>query len=323
MATSKLAPISSPRGFLLRMASFLAIVGVVALVLHRQLTSAFLANPGLNGLILGMLALGILLAFRQVMRLVPEVLWANAALSGDADTKSPPHLLAPLARFLGEKPFSAPVAPAGLRMVLEKVASRIDESRDLCRYLTGLLIFLGLLGTFWGLVGTVGSIGEVIRSMQPGTDTTSLFEDLKAGLAAPIAGMSLAFTSSLFGLAGSLVLGFLDLQAGGAQNRFFGEVEDAMSTAAATASGPLAGLEGLPPDLRATLEKIAATADHSHARSTMVAVADLADGVQKLVSQMRSEQQLIREWVEAQAEQGRDIKAALDRLAERAKEPAE
>ncbi len=323
MATDAPSRLSSPRGFLVRMAAFLAVVALVALVLHRELASAFLANPGLNGLILGVLAFGALLAFRDVMRLGPEIFWANAALARERDAETPPRLLAPLAAFLGERPFSAPVSPTGLRMVLEPIASRLDETRDLCRYLAGLLIFLGLLGTFWGLVATLGSIGAVISSMQPGADTTRLFEDLKTGIAAPVAGMSLAFTSSLFGLAGSLVQGFLDLQAGAAQTRFLAELEDAMTSAAARSAGPLAGLEGLPPDLRASLEKIAATADHSHARATMVAVADLADGVQKLVGQMRSEQQLIREWVEAQAAEGRAIRAALDRLAEPEKEPAE
>ncbi len=323
MANTEPSRLSSPRGFLLRMAAFLIAVGVVALVLHRQLTSAFLANPGLNGLILCVLALGIVLAFRQVLGLIPEVRWSNAALALEPDGVEPPRLLAPLAAFLGESPFATPVSPTALRMVLEPVAGRLDEARDLCRYLAGLSIFLGLLGTFWGLVETVGSIAEVVGAMQPGTDSTRLFEDLKAGIAAPIGAMSLAFSSSLLGLAGSLVLSFLDLQAGAAQNRFLAELEEAMTAAAARASGPLAGLEALPPDLRASLEKIAAAADHSHARATMVAVADLADGVQKLVGQMRSEQQLIREWVEAQAEQGRDIRAALDRLSEGVKEPAE
>ncbi len=327
MAKDAPSPVSSPRGYLLQMAAFLVVVTLVASVLHRELTAAFLASPGINGIVLCVLALGILLAFRDVMRLFPEVGWANAVLAGRPDAEKPPRrlprLLAPLASFLGEKPFATAVSPTGLRLRLEPVANRLDESRDLRRYLCGLPIFLGLLGTFWGLVATLGAIGETIGSMQAGTDTARLFEDLKAGVAAPIAGMSLAFASSLFGLAGSLVLGFLDLRAGAAQARFLAELEDAVTAAAQRSSGPLAGLDSLPPDLRASLEKIAASADHSHARATMVAVADLADGVQKLVGQMRSEQQLIREWVEAQAVEGRETRAALDRLAEREKEPAE
>lgn len=323
MANDEPCRLTSLRPFLVRMLVFLAVSGVIALVLIRQIATAFMANPGLNGLILGVLALGIFLGLRQVLRLLPEIRWTNATLHQEQGAPEPPDLLAPLATLLGERPFSTPVPPTSLRGVLESIASRLDEARDISRYLTGLLVFLGLLGTFWGLVETVQSIGGVIASMRTGTDAAGLFDELKNGLSAPIAGMSLAFTSSLFGLAGSLILGFLDLQAAGAQNRFLAELEDALTAAALKASGPLAGLDGLPPDLRAALEKIAATADHSHARATMVAVADLADGVQKLVGQMRSEQQLIREWVEIQAEQGRETKAVLQRLVERTAEPAE
>jgi hypothetical protein len=144
-----------------------------------------------------------------------------------------------------------------------------------------------------------------------------MFDDLKNGLSAPIAGMSISFTSSLFGLAGSLVLGFLDLQAGHAQNRFFSELEDSLTATAAEAEGRpdfLPGFEGLPPELRAALDKIAASADQSQARATTIAVANLADGVQALVQHMRSEQQLIRNWAEREAEQKRELKIVLLRL---------
>lgn len=312
--------LSSPRIFLVRMLVFLVIALAIAAVLHRQIAHAFMANPGLNGLIFGVLGLGIVLGLRQVVRLFREVRWVNALLRREPGKAGPPVLLAPLATLLGAKPFVGPVAPSGLRGVLDSICTRLDEARDISRYLIGLLIFLGLLGTFWGLIETVGSIAGVIETMQTGTDTAGLFDDLKSGLAAPIAGMSLAFTSSLFGLAGSLVLGFLDLEAGQAQNRFFSELEDTLTAAALGAANGLPGLDGLPPDLRAALEKIAATADQSHARATMVAVADLADGVQKLVHHMRSEQQLIRGWVEAQADQARKLEAVLQRLADEAKE---
>jgi hypothetical protein len=318
MANDQFLRLSPPRIFLVRMLVFLAIAAGLAGLLHREILSAFLANPGLNGLILGVLALGIILALRQVFRLFREVRWVNVLLAGAPGRAKPPILLAPLSGFLGTKPFSGPVSPSGLRGVLDSIGARLDEARDISRYLTGLLVFLGLLGTFWGLIETVGSIGAVIKSMQGGPDTAGLFDELKSGLSAPIAGMSIAFTSSLFGLAGSLVLGFLDLEAGQAQNRFFGELEDSLIAAAhKTAAHGLAGLDGLPPDLRAALEKIAATADHSHARATMVAVADLADGVEKLVQNMRAEQQMIREWVESQAEQGRELRDVLRRLADK------
>jgi hypothetical protein len=182
------------------------------------------------------------------------------------------------------------------------------------RYLTGLLIFLGLLGTFWGLIETVGSIGGVIKNMSAGNDAGVMFEDLKNGLAQPLAGMSISFTSSLFGLAGSLILGFLDLQGGQAQNRFYTELEDALT--ANTAIGDLPVTRGeVGPDLRAALEKLSLGADQSHQRASSIAMANLADGIQALVQHMRAEQQQIRDWVEAQAEQNAEIKGLLRRLA--------
>ena len=196
------------------------------------------------------------------------------------------------------------------------------KSRDTARYLTGLLVFLGLLGTFWGLIETVGSIGGVIKSMQTGSDAGVMFDDLKNGLSAPIAGMSISFTSSLFGLAGSLVLGFLDLQAGQAQNRFFTELEDNLTAIPLPAvwSEIAPAHDGLPADFRVALDKIAAAVDQTQAKATSIAVANLADGVQSLVQHMRSEQQIIRDWVEAQAEQNREVKVALEQLAEGLKE---
>ncbi|MCB1540985.1 MAG: flagellar motor protein MotA, partial [Rhodoblastus sp.] len=170
-----------------------------------------------------------------------------------------------------------------------------------------------LLGTFWGLLETVGSIGDVIGAMKGGAESSVLFEDLKAGIAKPLAGMSLSFTASLFGLAGSLVLGFLDLQAGQAQNRFYVELEDRVSAAAA-ADASSAAAAALSPDLRATLERVSSASDSSGQRAASAAMANLADGVQALVKHMRAEQQMIRDWVEQQAAQNREIKKALERF---------
>ncbi len=317
MANDDLGRLSSPVIFLVRMLAFLILAGFCALILHRQIATAFLANPGLNGLIAGVLCFGIILGLRQVIRLFREVKWVNAHLRREAQRVKPPALLAPLARFFAAHPFAHGATTPGLRAILDSIGARLDEARDTARYLTGLLIFLGLLGTFWGLLETVGSIGGVIKSMQTGADAAVMFDDLKNGLSAPIAGMSISFTSSLFGLAGSLVLGFLDLQAGHAQNRFFSELEDSLTaTAAETEARPdsLPGSEGLPPELRAALDKIAASADQSQARATTIAVANLADGVQALVQHMRSEQQLIRNWAEREAEQKRELKIVLLRL---------
>src|SRR5579883_3497355 len=299
--------LSSPRIFLLRMVLFLILVGFVALILHKQIAIAFMANPGLNSLIFFVLAIGIVLALRQVIRLFREIRWVNALPEGFADKVKPPVLLAPMATLLGDRPAGTTISTTTLRTILDSIGTRLDEARDTGRYLTGLLIFLGLLGTFWGLLATVGSIGNVIKSLQTGNDAAVMFENLKNGLAAPLAGMSISFTSSLFGLAGSLVLGFLDLQAGHAQNRFYNELEDNLS---ASASDRV--YESASP---AAIESLATTADQSHVRATSIAMANLADGIQSLVQHMRSEQQLIRDWVEAQAEQNQEIKVVLKQIA--------
>ncbi len=313
--------LSSPRIFLVRMAVFLILTGFVALILYGQIARAFMANPPLNGLILGVLLVGIVLGLRQVFRLFPEIRWANGVNQPAAAASRPPVLLAPVATFLADRGAGGPptISTATLRAILDSVGTRLDESREIARYLTGLLIFLGLLGTFWGLLETVGSIAGVIRNMTAGNDSAVMFDDLKNGLAAPIAGMSVSFTSSLFGLAGSLVLGFLDLQAGQAQNRFYNQLEDKLS---AFAAAPVAetlppGPEtpALPADLRLALDRIALGTDQSGNRAATAAMANLAEGIQTLVQHMRGEQQLIRDWVEGQANQNREMRRLLERIA--------
>jgi len=317
MAADKVrTELSSPRIFLIRMGVFLALAGFIAFILHEQIQRAFMANPGLNGLILGVLAVGIVIAVATVGRLFREIAWVNAWGGPDAAKAQPPRLLAPMARLAGD---GGAISTITLRAILDSVATRLDESREILRYLTGLLIFLGLLGTFWGLLETVGSIGDVIGAMKGGAESSVLFEDLKAGIAKPLSGMSLSFTASLFGLAGSLVLGFLDLQAGQAQNRFYVELEDRVSAAAA-ADAPAETAASLSPDLRATLERMSTSADSSGQRAASTAMANLADGVQALVKHMRAEQQMIRDWVEQQAAQNREMKKTLDRLAQEREE---
>ena len=313
--------LSSPRIFLVRMAVFLILAGFVALILEEQIARAFMANPPLNGLILGVLFVGIILGLRQVFRLMPEVRWANAIETPSAPGARSPVLLAPVATLLADRGAGAPtLSTATLRVVLDSVGNRLDESREIARYLTGLLIFLGLLGTFWGLLETVGSIASVIRNMTAGNDSAVMFDDLKNGLAAPIAGMSVSFTSSLFGLAGSLVLGFLDLQAGQAQNRFFNQLEDKLSgfvssPAALAETTGLPATAGLPVDLRHALDRIALGADQSSSRAATAAMANLAEGIQSLVQHMRGEQQMIRDWVEGQADQNKEMRRLLERIA--------
>jgi hypothetical protein len=190
---------------------FLVLIGFVALILQRQIMVAFMANPGLNGLILGVLFIGIVLALRQVALLFPEIRWVNALHQVEGPRLREPVLLAPVSLILGQGLARRAISALTLRAVLDSIGTRLDESREIARYLTGLLVFLGLLGTFWGLLLTVNSVGETIRNLQvSGGEFTVMFDALKAGLEAPLSGMGTAFSTSLFGLSGSLILGFLD-----------------------------------------------------------------------------------------------------------------
>jgi hypothetical protein len=285
--------LSSPRIFLVRIAVFLALAALIATVLWRPIWQAFLANPGLNGVILGVLAVGIALAVRQVARLFAEVAWVNGVRIADpgAEVARPPVLLAPMAALLGDRVGRMAISQATMRAIMDSIGNRLDESRDVLRYLTGLLVFLGLIGTFWGLIDTIGSIGKVVAAMEVGPDAGAMFEDLKAGLSRPLGGMGIAFSSSLFGLAGSLVLGFLDLQAGQAQTRFYTDLEDWLASVVRDIGGG---------QQQATDERSAAA---------------LADSIRGLVEQMRSEQAVLRRWVEAQAAEQAEIRKLLERLA--------
>src|SRR5271157_1938221 len=298
--------LTSPRIFLVGMAAFLALVGFVVLILYKQIMLAFSANPGLNGLILGILAIGSLFTFRQVIRLFREIRWVNS-LTGAQTGKAArqPLLLAPMAAMLNAGAGARGLSTFTTRAILDSIATRLDEGRELSRYLVGLLVFLGLLGTFWGLLETVHSISGVIESMKTGSDTTTMFDDLKIGLSAPIAGMSVSFTSSLFGLASSLILGFLDLQAGQAQNRFYSEFEEFLASHVQTT-----------PHVEPEPESVVAVQPQIEHQRNAAAIATLAEGIQALVGHMRTEQQQIRNWVDVQAAQQEDIGKLLRRLLE-------
>src|SRR5580693_4420247 len=224
--------VSSPRIFLVRMLVFVVIGVLLAVILNRQIWAAFQANPALNALIIGVLLIGILLAFRQVLRLFPEIAWVNSFRLADPGlaVERAPVLLAPMAAILRDRVGRMSMSSQTMHGLMNSIATRLDEARDMSRYMTGLLIFLGLLGTFWGLIETVGSVGKVIEGLKVGGDAGAMFESLKEGLAAPLGGMGISFSSSLFGLAGSLVLGFLDLQTSQAQNRFYTDLEDWLAT---------------------------------------------------------------------------------------------
>ncbi len=310
--------LSSPQVFLLTMVIFLGLAGFIAIILSRQIQSAFSTNPGLNGLILGVLIVGILLAFAQVGRLFREVRWVNSFRAGVEAVD--PVLLAPMKAMLGRSSAIA-VSTSSMRTMLDSIATRLDETRDTSRYLVGLLVFLGLLGTFWGLLQTIGSISDTIQSLDPGSgDSASVLDALKQGLSAPLSGMGTAFSSSLFGLSGSLVLGFLDLQAGRAQNRFYTELENWLSSVT-DLSSDLAAPEnnrssGATDELRAVSERLRSLQEsNGSSPRTAAAMANLADGIAGLVKNMRSEQQIMRDWVEAQSDEQRAMRETLEKIA--------
>ncbi|MGB3417358.1 MAG: MotA/TolQ/ExbB proton channel family protein [Mesorhizobium sp.] len=315
--------ISSPQVFLYSMVVFLAIVAFIAAILTRQISAAFSHNPGLNGLIVGVLAVGILLAFGQVTRLFREVRWVNSFRAGSQSVE--PVLLAPMKAMIGRSS-SVAFSTTSMRSMLDSIATRLDESRDTSRYLVGLLIFLGLLGTFWGLLGTIASIGDTIDALDPGTgDSAAVLEALKAGLAAPLAGMGTAFSSSLFGLSGSLVLGFLDVQAGRAQTRFYTELENWLSSVTDLSSDvsiPEPQRSGSSEEIRLLSERLRSMQEAGGSNPRVAtAMANLADGISGLVKNMRSEQQIMRDWVEAQSDEQRAMRDTLEKIAEALKKP--
>ena len=312
----ELTKLSSPRIFLVRMVVFLMLCALIAVVLYKQIVLAFFANPGLNALIGLVLLIGTILAFRQVIRLYPEVSWVNNFRIADPGLaiERRPTLLAPMAAILGgERTGRMTISQQTMRHLLDSIATRLDEARDISRYMTGLLVFLGLLGTFWGLIETVGSVGKVIDGLKVGGDAGALFDTLKEGLAAPLGGMGISFSSSLFGLAGSLILGFLDLQSSQAQNRFYTDLEDWLASTVSEYSGETAGAGG---DLQGAVERLrSAMEEGGTSRGTTAAMANLAEAIQGLVAHMRTEQQMIREWADGQGEQNREIKKLLERIA--------
>ncbi len=321
-----------PNTYLIRMAIFLVAVLVVAAMLSPVLLGAYANNPILNSFILLVLLIGIAWNLRQVLRLSPEVAWVETFQNARPRIGSlpAPKLLAPMASMLASRETHSrtdqgrfTLSASAMRSVLDGIASRLDESRELSRYMTGLMIFLGLLGTFWGLLKTIGAVSDVIATMSVGSgDLNALFEQLKSGLARPLAGMGTAFSASMFGLSGALVLGFLDLTAGQAQNRFFNELEEWLAGLTRLSSGVLAEGEGsVPVYVQALLEQTAENMENlqrilqrgedgrAHANQAVMA---LTEHVATLSDSMRTSQQLMLRIAEAQA----SLTPALQRLGE-------
>jgi len=319
------------RRFLLRMMLFLVLVGALVVVLGRPLINAFMGNPGVNGVILVILLAGIVYIFRQVLLLDPEIEWIDsfrygrAGDEGTPEDRPAPRLLAPMARMLGTRQGRrVSLSASSLQTLLDGIGSRLAETRETSRYLIGVLIFLGLLGTFYGLLETVRSVGGVLGGLSVGgSDAARAFADLKSGLESPLAGMSTAFSSSLFGLAGSLVLGFLDLQAGQAQNRFYNDLEEWLSTYTRLSGGQLgdSGDGSVPAYIQALLEQTADSLENLQrilARSeesrigANATLASLTDRLGGLGEQMKAGQILMVRLAENQLE----LKPSLTRLAD-------
>ncbi|MBT3172751.1 MAG: ABC transporter permease subunit [Rhodospirillaceae bacterium] len=276
--------------------------------------------------------IGIVFIYRQVLRLAPEAAWLAAARTNvpGQSVQRAPRLLAPLATMIAERRGRVSLNAVSMRSVLDGIGSRLDESHELARYLIGLLIFLGLLGTFWGLLQTVSSVGDVIGGLSVGgEDLGSAFDDLKGGLEAPLAGMGTAFSSSLFGLAGSLVLGFLELQASQAQNRFYNDLEDWLSSHTRLTGGTLSvegGDQSVPAYVSALLERTADSLDdlqrtlargEDNRASSSANLLSLTERLATLTDQMRAEQDLMVKLVENQME----MRPVLERLAESGRQP--
>lgn len=317
--------LSRPSIYLMRMLVFLALIGFITAIAAPMLKSAFLTNPFLNGLIVAVLFFGVLFAFRQVLRLYPEIKWVNGFRISDPGLAAGPQpaLLAPMATMLRERTGTLSLSTTAMRSIMDSIGTRLDEARDTGRYLVGLLVFLGLLGTFWGLLETIQSVGATIQSLDTkGGDGGVMFEELKTGLSAPLKGMGTAFSASLIGLSGSLVLGFLELQASHANSRFYNELEEWLSgITELTPAG--AGGDQASRQLYGALLEVQRGINELSGRvggggqgggASEETLRELAGGIGQLVNQMRKEQEELRRWVSEQANQQEEVAEVLKEL---------
>ena len=319
---------TNPRRFLFRMIVFLILVVGALALLYPGLERAFLAKPALNGMIVGIILFGILYIVRQVLQLEPEAAWADTLRRSEPglSVMRPPRLLGPVAAVVRERHGRVSLSAPAQRSLLDGLSSRLDETRDISRYLIGLLVFLGLLGTFWGLLETVGAVSRVVSQLSVnGGDMGQALDNLQRGLETPLAGMGTAFSSSLFGLGGSLVLGFLDLQAGQAQNRFYNEIEEWLASLTRLSGGTAVsdGEQSVPAYIQALLEQTADNMENLQRilirgeESRIQANANLTALTERLGTlsdQMRAEQSLMLRLAESQLA----LEPVLERLAQSA-----
>ncbi|MGE4013179.1 MAG: flagellar motor protein MotA [Alphaproteobacteria bacterium] len=316
-----------PLRYVFRMLAFLVLVAACLYLLRDQLINAFFINPVLNSLILGVMAIGILYSLRQALMLWPEVNWVERFRKNRDITESSPRLLGPMSQMISDKQGRLRLTANSMRTILDSIGVRLEEGREISRYMVGLLIFLGLLGTFWGLLETIHAIVKVIESLfvASGGDPAKVFEQFKAGLLDSLSGAGTSFSSSLFGLGGSLILGFLDLQAGMAQNRFYTDLEDWMSgiTRLSVLPSNVEGndAESVSAYLQALLEHTAETMDDMRQTlqrneqvrdTTSQSLNTLSERLTMLTEQMRTEQGLMAKMAQTMI----DLQPALSRSAD-------
>ncbi len=312
--------------YLAIMAIFLIAVVAIGAAVFNRLESAFAANPLLNAVLIAVWLIGIAYIVLQTLRLSPEVTWVREVQRNRTAAKdmTPPPLMSSLARLMESRSTPLSLSPTALRAVLDGVAVRLDESREIARYLIGLMIFLGLLGTFWGLLKTVSSVGGVVNGLSMTADPTELFTTLKAGLQGPLAGMGTAFGSSLLGLAGSLVLGFLDLQLGQALNRFFVDLEDWLFASAGGGTDRGLGEEASPlPVIQALVDRTAGNIDNfgrimaeaeAGSRQNAEALRLLADRIEALAGAEENQQRVVHALMAQRSETDTALIALLTKL---------
>ena len=291
---------SHPIRQILLMLIVLGLTGAGAFLAAPRVMPVFEANPWLNGFIVMVFFIGVLACFWQVIQLIGSVRWIEdfAAQRPGHGAIAPPSLLAPLAALLRQRGKRMQIAASSARSILDSVAQRIDEAREITRYIVNLLIFLGLLGTFYGLATTIPAVVDTIRSLAPqeGEEGVAVFNRLMTGLEAQLGGMGVAFASSLLGLAGSLVVGLLELFAGHGQNRFYRELEEWVSSitrvgfSAGEAEGPGEGnaMASMVDHMAQQMEELKQMLGQSDMSRAMVdeKLGSLADSVERLTHRM-------------------------------------
>ncbi|SET72135.1 biopolymer transporter ExbB [Oceanicella actignis] len=317
---------SQPIRQIVMMVVVLALVGTGVYFLQGPIQQVFYANPYLNGFIAGVFAVGVLACFWQVTTLIAAVSWLEgfAIDRPGHEFVEPPRLLVSLSALLRDRRARAALTATSARSILDTVATRLDEMRDITRYIANLLILIGLLGTFWGLSNVVPGIVDTMRSLSPqdGEGSMEVFNNLMAGLNDQLEGMATAFASSLLGLAGSLVVGLLDLFAGHGQNRFYRELEEWLSSItrislAGEEGGAGAGALALELAERSAeqVQELAALMREAEERRAQAesGVAQLAESVRQLAMRMGEDHEALA----ALARRGADEEGArrLDRIA--------